>query len=491
MYGRFVGLDVGTDNVKVTLIKRGLRGTDILQSLKFSSSGSLQKVFNEFALPRSDISMSVTGLPVSIKVIKFPFFDARKIDQVIGFELEGVTTFDPQEKIFGYHLAKRDTEGEALVCMFEKENMNNLLDFCEKREINPKVVTYSPIALSSLDGFLTQQRPLLLIDMGSSKTTFSLFDDYGLRRVRSISKAGRLVTQNVSEILGIPYERAESIKHQGINGENNGAIIEAVQPVISEVKNTIKFFEHEIKGEIKTIIISGGGSQMPGLGNYLSEELGKEIKKLFIPELGVNDSPIFAGSFALALYGSSLKRGMVNLREGKYKYVGTDDELRRKFLLPAIIFLLIIMLSLYGAGSRYFQLKGIVKEKEDQIQARVKDVFPNVRVIPKPLTYLKSEVKKAAERLELLEGIVGRQTPLDVLKDISSSIPSNMALTVNEISFEGNNMVRMRGISRSYEEVAKIEETLSDSGKFDEVNRDKTSSSVNNTIKYEISMVLK
>jgi len=497
MYGKFVGLDIGSDSIKIAIIKRGLRDIKLLQTIQLKTDASsrdisekINTVFTENSFPKSDVATSLPRNPISIRVLNFPFSDPKKIDQVYEFELEGVSTFDPVDKVHGYQIVKCERGGEAIVCMFEREHLRDFIGICDEGGIDPKVITFAPISFGSLNGFLVQERPLVLVNIGASQMGFALFDNGGIKRVRSSSKAGDSVSVAISHTLGVSLEEAESIKLEGLQGDRAPAIKEAMSSLLGEIRKTIQFFEIEIKEEVKTVLLSGGMALMPGITNYLGRELRKDVKKLFIPELG-DDSPLFAESFALALYGSAFKNGNLNLRKGEFRYTGKNEEIRRTFMVPALLFAVLLLLSLYRSGAGYFELKNRIGEMESQIEQGVKETFPEVKVIPKPVAFMESEVKKVRDKLALIEGIKGGSTPLNVLKDISASIPPRIKLTVDEINFVDDSTVKISGKCDSYEEVAKIEKALSSSGAFKKVNRDSTETAVNNTIKFQISLVLK
>ena len=497
MYGKFIGLDIGRDTTKVILIRRGFRDLELVQTLTLKSEflnqdniHNLRSVFSENSLPTNEVATAIPFEPISIKVIQFPFVEPKKIDQVYGFELENVSTFDPDEKVHGYHLVRRENKAEALVCMFEKDQMKDLLDMCRVQGIDPKIVTYGPVAMAALERYLPKERPLIIIDLGATRIGFSVFDGGGIRRVRSTSKAGNLVTESISNLLGVPYDDAESIKRQGLAGDYSNTIQESLNTLLGEIKKTIKFFEMELKEDVKTVLLSGGMSQMPGISDYFKDRLGKEVRQIFIPELGLS-SPTFVQSFALALYGSALKRSNLNFRKGEYQYTGGDEELKKKFIMPSVLLSIILILLLYRHGSSYFELKNRADRIQGQIEANVKEAFPDIKVIPKPVEFMESEFNKVNGKLELVQGVVGKTPPLEVLKDISLSIPSSIGLTVDEIAFENDKTVKIIGRCDSYQEVAKIEKALDESGKFEKVNRDSTNASVNNTIKFQISLVVK
>ena len=160
-------------------------------------------------------------------------------------------------------------------------------------------------------------------------------------------------------------------------------------------------------------------------------------------------------------------------------------------MIPALLLSLFILFSMYRAGARYFELRSEVKRMEAQTHAAVKETFPGVKVIPKPMEFMESEVKKVRDRLKLVEEIRGGPTPLDVLRDISSNVPSNVKLTIDEVNFVDDKTVRMRGRSDSYDEVAKVEKALSEAGAFKHVVRESTETAVNNTVKFQMTLVLK
>ena len=91
----------------------------------------------------------------------------------------------------------------------------------------------------------------------------------------------------------------------------------------------------------------------------------------------------------------------------------------------------------------------------------------------------------------MIEGVEGASTPLEILRNLSDSLPNGMSLRVNDIKIEGNNGVKVQGICDSYQEVAEIEEALSKSGKFESVIRNQTGNAVDGKTKFEISLVLK
>ncbi len=489
MYGRFVGLDIGRKDIRISLIKRGLRDVQLLQVISAEispspsgDSDSLAETFKAYSLPKGDIACSISQNPLSIRVLSFPFSDPKKVEQVYEYELENVSTFDPREKIHSYHMVKNESGSQALVCVFEKEQVEDLIESYNEDSIDPKIITYSPIAFGALEEFLSPEKPLLLIDFGDTEICYSLFDENGIRMVRSSTKP-------VQTFLDGLYN--QDLSQLTIGGDMSGAIEDRFAPIMSEIKKTIQFFELEIKDNIKGIEISGPISLIGGMSAYLKDALKKDVRRIYIPDLGADKSPLYAKSYALALYGSSFKNGYLNFRKDEFRYVGVDHELRKVFMVPGVLLAVLIVFLIYTKASSYYDLKSDVNEMETQIAEVVRSTFPDVKSIPKPITYMKSEVGELREKLDLIEGVQGSQTPLEVLKDISASLPESLKLTVNEIKFENANTIKIQGVCGSYQEVAEIEEALTKSGIFESVTRNQTGGAVGGNTKFEISVVIK
>lgn len=496
MYGKFVGLDIGSKDIKISLIKRGLRDVQLLQTIRTEispspegDSDSISETFKAYSLPKGEIAASIVQNPTSVRVVNFPFSDPKKIDQVYEYELENLSTFDPREKIHGYHLVKNKTGSEALVCVFEKNHVSELIESINAHGIDPKIITYTPLAFSALDEFLSSERPLLLIDIGDSEISYVLFDEKGIRRVRSSTKPVEMFLNKLNQVTSLDYN--QDFSQLEIRNGDGSNLEECFAPILGEIKKTIQFFELEVKEEIKTIEVSGSLSLIGGMTDFLKDTLNKNVKKIYIPDLGADKSPLYAKSYALALYGSSFKNGYLNFRKDEFQYSGVDNEFRKVLMAPGILLGILILFLIYTSASSYYELKSKVDNMEAQITQVVKDTFPEVKVIPKPVLYMKSEVGKVREKLDLIEGVQGGQTPLDALKDISSSLPESLQLTVNEIKFESADRVKIQGVCGSYQEVAEIEEALNKSGMFETVTRNQTGNAQDGKTKFEISVVLK
>ncbi|MGH7885965.1 MAG: hypothetical protein ACRENO_09760, partial [Thermodesulfobacteriota bacterium] len=400
------------------------------------------------------------------------------------FELDNISTFSAEDKLVDYHMVKLNDGAEALVCMFDKQSLEKTLEELSHVNLDPRFVTFSPFAFSTINGYLSYERPILLIDLGERQFNFSLFDENGLRRVRSSNNT----IDNIKNLLAV-----DSLDFSYI--QNNEVIksefIKLVDLIVDEIKKTAHYFETDLKRPVKSFILSGDICTISQIENIIAEKLKSDVKRVFIPQLGSKDSPFFVKPYSLALYGSSIGKAEFNLRTGDYKYQNKGFDLKRTFLLPATLLAILLLISLFQKTTEYLSARKEISFLNTEIQKEITSSFPNVSKLPDPVLFINSQLKEVQNKLNVIQEVKGDLAPLDVINEISSSIPQNLEMYIDEVRFESAKSVKVWGRCDSYNEIASIEKALSESGKFKFVERDQVSRAVNNTIKFVMALALK
>src|SRR6185436_6366062 len=121
-----VGIDIGAHSVKFVLIDVGFRHTKLLSSFEEvvpAGEGPLSERQGEALqvglarLPSESIPyMALPGEMLAVRALDLPFSDARKIDQVVGYELEGQIVHGLQDVVFDHVVCKpRGGEGSTVL----------------------------------------------------------------------------------------------------------------------------------------------------------------------------------------------------------------------------------------------------------------------------------------------------------------------------------------------------------------------------------------
>jgi type IV pilus assembly protein PilM len=124
-----------------------------------------------------------------------------------------------------------------------------------------------------------QDRVVALVDIGA-KITDVVIAHHGIPRfVRTLPAGGQDVTDAVAGALGAPAHEADLIKREigvgfAVTPDRTAAataIAGPVQTLLEAVRNTFVYYQGKNPGAgIEVVVLTGGGSHLPGLGQYLA-----------------------------------------------------------------------------------------------------------------------------------------------------------------------------------------------------------------------------
>lgn len=488
MLGGFIGVDFSGGKVRTVTVRRGLKGTEVRKASFTGGLGSGDTA----AFLKSEISLgtrAVTGIcssPLLLRVLKFPFSDSKKLRGVFRFELENSTGFTLGENVLSdYHEVKRPEGTEVIVPAFEKAAFEDYLGSLQESGVDPDQVTFTPVAFSSLGELLEGPRPLLLIDADQDHLNFSFFDEGGLSRVRNCDDAlERMKKSLATDVLDL----------EQINGdeEKNGAFLESCRFIAEEIRNTIRYFEGETGEEVKNLVLTGGICEVDGVAKELTEQLGREVKRIFIEQLGHKDSPFFARAYALALYGgSSGKGGRLNLRRDGYRPRGMAGGLLKEFRVPVALCAALLLVFVFGRVTEVVSARSKMNSIRSEMEMDLRREFPEAAGTQDPVAFYRGKLEVINRKLDILKQVRGAHSPLEVLTAVSAAIPRDVSFSVDEIRIEDGGRAKIWGRSDSYEEIASIEKAFSESGSFTQVKMGQVGKAISSGLKFEISMVVR
>ena len=488
MLGGFIGVDFSGGKVRTVTVSRGLKGTEVR---KDSFTGGLGSS-DTSAFLKGEISLgtrAVTGIcssPLLLRVLKFPFSDSKKLKGVFRFELENSTGFTLGEDVLSdYHEVKRPEGVEAIVPAFEKDAFEDYLGSMQESGVDPDQVTFTPVAFSSLGELIEGPRPLLLIDADQDHLNFSFFDESGLSRVRNCDDA----VERIKKSLAV-----DALDLSQINGdeEKRNAFLESCRFIAEEIRNTMRYFEGEAGEEVRSLVLTGGICEVDGVAGELAEQLGREVKRIFIEQLGQKDSPFFARAYALALYGGSSGKGRrLNLRRDGYRPRGMAVGLLKEFRVPVALCAALLLVVVFGRVTEVVSARSKMNSIHSEMEMDLRREFPEAAGTQDPVAFYKGKLEVINRKLDILKQVRGAHSPLEVLTAVSAAVPRDVSFSVDEIRIEDGGKAKIWGRSDSYEEIASIEKAFSESGSFTQVKMGQVGKAISSGLKFEISMVVR
>lgn len=346
------GLDISTRSLKVAQLKKeGFLDSELtLGGFNEVSvpEGTINKsrVVDQDALTQAiekgwkeaegvDTNFVVASLPEEkafLEIIQMPKMKEEEIKKSVKYEAENYIPMSMDEVYFDSEIISPIENSldhtDVLIVAFPKSIVDPYIECMENAGLNPvglEIESQSIVRALIKDYFSI--KPLLLVDIGATRTTIMVYAGRALRFTAYIPISSRQFTQIISKQLGVDWDEAEQMKIAHGLGESGKAkeISEALEPVLSDLKEQISthldyydshsFHEHLPGGggEINKVLLTGGGSNLGGLPEFLSSQLGihSEVGNPWvnilgedfqqIPKMSFQESTKYTVSLGLAL----------------------------------------------------------------------------------------------------------------------------------------------------------------------------------------------
>lgn len=311
------GLDISDLSVKVAQLKKGTGGFFLSSFGEFPlepgviERGQVKKE-KELAEVLKSIRGQVQGENIKTPYVVASLPEEQAFLQIIQLprmskeDLESAVRFEAENYV-PYSLDTMEIDFQRVEPVVDHLNHTDvLLAALPKATVSPYVAALKtaglvPLALEieslavvrSLIRQETAPFPVLIVDLGATRTSFIVFAGYSLRFTASIIVSSSLLTQSIADSLGIGVQEAEALKRQcGLEDQTSASgkkVFDALVPPLTDlteqIKKHINYYESHAGHEhlehpvstIQKIILCGGGANLKGIAQFLVGELRKEV----------------------------------------------------------------------------------------------------------------------------------------------------------------------------------------------------------------------
>jgi general secretion pathway protein L len=469
------GIDLGAFSVKFTFLDVGFRATTLrgfLETAVPSGDAPLierqaEAVREGFAQTREATPyLAMPGDQLSVRVMQLPFADARKIDQVVGYELEGQIVHSLEDVVFDHSIVAQGALGSTvLAAAAKRDDIAALIAATEAVGAHPRALYAAPVVYRALlpaaaaaaaeEEGAPPSPCRLILDLGHVRTNVCVVRDGETIAARTIRRGGASLTQAVAKAFEADLDRAEQAKRRDaallpasgpapspLAAKLDAVLRQALEPLVRELRQTLASFRATLKADITDVLVTGGTGRLRGLLPFLEDELGAPVRFLAIrPALAAGGKPPAVGadapetdpavaeeseshalSAAIALAAS---RGTkeIDFRRGPFVYRASLSVLRQRaghiaFLAATV--LLAAGLDIYAKTSN---LGDEQKDLAKQLKAATTELFGQPREDAPEITQL---LKRGlhedlaplpkATAYDLLDQISRRTPPADHVK---------------------------------------------------------------------------
>lgn len=245
----------------------------------------LQKLLKEKLLGVFGSNHVVMSIPTSrtySRSVTIPGSVTSPLEESVRLEAEQYIPIPIAQLYLDYEVTNKDKEATtALMCAVPRKIVDNCVSAAAAN--NLKVVMVEPGMLSvarllryTEDGSL----PTVVVDIGAAATDVAVIDST-IKVTGGLSIGGNTFTLDISEKLKISLEKAHQLKVlNGLSASpKQKAITGALEPnlkrIVQEIKKIIRYYIERVPGarNIEQVIVVGGGSNVPGIGDYFTDSL--------------------------------------------------------------------------------------------------------------------------------------------------------------------------------------------------------------------------
>lgn len=233
-------------------------------------------------MPSNHVVMSIPASRTYSRSIALPADIKGDLLDAVRLEAEQSIPVPVDQLYIDYEITSRsDSEIAAYTCAAPRKIIDTCMAAATMAGLKTIVVEPSMNAVARLLKTSEQgDLPTVIVDIGAANTDVAVLDTT-IKVTGGVPVGGNTLTLDISTALKVSLEQAHQLKV--LNGLNTSAqqrkITKAVNPslqkVISEIKKVMRYYEERVPGarKLEQVLIIGGGSSMPGIGDYFTENL--------------------------------------------------------------------------------------------------------------------------------------------------------------------------------------------------------------------------
>lgn len=440
---RIVGLDIASDRVGLVALSSSFRGFEVKETRSVAMPpGASQAERLKAALAALEltpplsaddtIAVAMPGAQVASHLVTLPFSDSRRIEQVLPAEVEGAIPFDLADVVWD-HAVLSQTPGrtEVLVGIVRKTMLKELLQTLAAAGIDPRVVTFAPLALSALaerQQLLGQggtpsadDEPIALLDAGPGRADLALLEKGKAVIARALATSSPTLW------------------------ENDPAARERLLTVLArDLKITLRSRRGLTPSKL---LLAGAIAGLPDAALRLGAELQLPIETIALQ----NGAPGDALALGLALRAQQ-PRGHINFRKGEFAFTKDLSQVKGQLGRLAVAAAVLLLLA-FGLGTAHV---GSLRRQATDYDAAL--CTATKRILGTCMTDYRQALGALSGGKSKAAGIP-RVSAADVLAELAAHLPEESLPILDDIDIS-TTAIRIKGVAESFSKVDEVTSAL-------------------------------
>jgi type IV pilus assembly protein PilM len=238
------------------------------------------------------VAAGVSGSSVIVKNIIVPQMTREELEESIDWHAEEHIPFEISDVSLDYQVVGSGSDSlHVLMAACKRDFVANLKQAIQLAGKQPAVIDVDAFALQNcyeINYEPSDNLAVALLNVGASTMNINILRGVKSVFTRDVSVGGNQYTSLLQKELGLTYEQAEQVKRGnaapgGFEGVDIEGALETVSDMLAlEISKTFDFYRAtaDDDGSVQKILISGGGSKLKGLPEYLSNRFEIPVERL-------------------------------------------------------------------------------------------------------------------------------------------------------------------------------------------------------------------
>jgi type IV pilus assembly protein PilM len=190
-----------------------------------------------------------------------------------------------EDMILDWKIIGEDPDGGARIFLTgsPKKLVRKYIDIFSKSKLS--LASLETETFSLVRALLGDDKSTVMIaEIGANSTDLSIVKESIPMLNRSLEVCGATVTDDLAKSLGMSQAQAEQLKFDlSVNLSASSqdrlaqVIVKSLEPIVQEIEYMLDFWNRGGNSPVEKIVLSGGGSLLLNLSQYLSERLNMNV----------------------------------------------------------------------------------------------------------------------------------------------------------------------------------------------------------------------
>lgn len=296
-----IGLDIGTTRARAVELQTGRGGPTVLRYAEaplplgavqdgevvepHSVVQALRSMWAQAKFSHRDVVIGVGNQRVLVRSLDLPWMPLPQIRTSLPFQVQDALPVAVEDALLDFYptaefQAQTGRTVRGMLVAATRDTVAANVAVVESAGLRPRMVDLNAFALLRAHMLADPQaRTVALVDIGARISNVVISHDGMPQLVRTLASGGQHVTDAVAAESRIPVPEAEAVKRQigvgyAVNPELQAAadvVNHVTQGLVEAIRNTLVYYASTHPGgAVELIVLTGGGSYLNGLGQYLS-----------------------------------------------------------------------------------------------------------------------------------------------------------------------------------------------------------------------------